>query len=41
MIGASGVIFGYLGYLLVRGLVERSWWDIAVGVLVGLLYGGS
>ncbi|MBO0869668.1 MAG: rhomboid family intramembrane serine protease [Micromonosporaceae bacterium] len=39
VIGASGVIFGYLGYLLVRGIVERSWWGISVGVLVGLLYG--
>lgn len=39
VIGASGVIFGYLGYLLVRGLVERSWWNIAVAVLIGLLYG--
>jgi len=39
VIGASGVIFGYLGFLLVRGIVERSWWGIAVGLLVGLLYG--
>jgi membrane associated rhomboid family serine protease len=39
VIGASGVIFGYLGYLFVRGLVERSLWGIAVGLLVGLLYG--
>jgi membrane associated rhomboid family serine protease len=39
VIGASGVIFGYLGFLLARGIVERSWWAIAVGLLVGLLYG--
>lgn len=39
VIGASGVIFGYLGYLLVRGLVERSWWNIGVALLIGLLYG--
>ena len=39
VIGASGVIFGYLGFLLVRGIVERSWWGIAVGLLIGLLYG--
>jgi membrane associated rhomboid family serine protease len=39
VIGASGIIFGYLGYLLVRGIVERSWWGIAVGLLIGLLYG--
>ncbi len=39
VIGASGIIFGYLGYLFVRGIVERSLWGIAVGLLVGLLYG--
>jgi membrane associated rhomboid family serine protease len=37
-VGASGVIFGYLGFLLVRGIVERTWWTIGVAVLVGLLY---
>jgi membrane associated rhomboid family serine protease len=39
VVGASGVILGYIGFLLVRGIVERSWWGIAVGVLIGLLYG--
>lgn len=39
VVGASGVIFGYLGLLLARGVVERSWWNIAVGLLIGLLYG--
>ncbi|HEY1484654.1 MAG TPA: rhomboid family intramembrane serine protease [Micromonosporaceae bacterium] len=38
-IGASGVIFGYLGYLFLRGLIERNWWNIAVALLVGLLFG--
>jgi membrane associated rhomboid family serine protease len=38
-IGASGVVFGYLGFLLARGIVERSWWALAVGALIGLLYG--
>jgi membrane associated rhomboid family serine protease len=37
-IGASGVIFGYLGYLLTRSLIERTWWSFAVAALVGLLY---
>lgn len=36
--GASGVIFGYLGLLLTRGIVERSWWNAGVAVLIGLLY---
>ncbi|MFB9235220.1 rhomboid family intramembrane serine protease [Plantactinospora siamensis] len=39
VVGASGVIFGYLGVLLTRGLVERTWWNLAVVLLVGLLYG--
>lgn len=39
VVGASGVIFGYLGLLLTRGLVERRWWHLWVGLLVGLLYG--
>lgn len=39
VVGASGVVFGYLGLLLARGVVERSWWNIAVGLLIGLLYG--
>ena len=40
-VGASGVIFGYLGVLLMRGLVEHSWWNVAVGLLIALLYGWS
>jgi membrane associated rhomboid family serine protease len=39
IIGASGIIFGYIGYLLVRGIIERSGWGISVGLLIGLLYG--
>ena len=38
-VGASGVIFGYLGLLLARGIVERSWWNLGVSLIVGLLYG--
>ncbi|AEV88585.1 protease [Actinoplanes sp. SE50] len=38
VVGASGVIFGYLGLLLGRGLFERSWWNLAVAAFVGLLY---
>jgi membrane associated rhomboid family serine protease len=39
VVGASGVIFGFLGLLVTRGIVERSWWNFAVVLLVGLLYG--
>lgn len=38
-IGASGVIFGYLGYLLARGYFERSMTAIAMSLFVGTLYG--
>lgn len=38
-VGASAVIFGYIGYLFMRGIVERTWWTLAVALLVGLLYG--
>jgi membrane associated rhomboid family serine protease len=38
VVGASGVIFGYLGILITRGLVERSWWNLGVAALIGLLY---
>jgi membrane associated rhomboid family serine protease len=38
VVGASGVIFGYLGLLLTRGLVEHSWWNLAVAAFIGLLY---
>jgi len=40
-IGASGLIFGYLGFLLARGYFERSPVAIALAVIAGLLYGGS
>ena len=39
-IGASGVIFGLLGYLLARGYFERSVAAILLAVLAFFLYGG-
>jgi membrane associated rhomboid family serine protease len=38
-IGASGVVFGFLGYLLIAGLLTRHWLDILVSVAVLLVYG--
>jgi membrane associated rhomboid family serine protease len=38
-IGASGVIFGYLGYLLLRGFFERRPFSIALSLFVLALYG--
>lgn len=38
-IGASGVIFGYFGYLLFRGYFERSFAAIAISVAIAATYG--
>lgn len=39
-VGASGLVFAYFGYLVTRGIVERSVGSLAVTALVVLLYGG-
>ena len=38
-IGASGVVFGYFGYLQLRGWYQRSVLSIGISVAVGWLYG--
>lgn len=37
--GASGVVFGLFGYLLVRGFIERKVLDIGIGLAVAVAYG--
>ncbi|GGW42617.1 rhomboid family intramembrane serine protease [Streptomyces galilaeus] len=37
--GASGVVFGLFGYLVLRGFVDRRIGDVVVGLLVGAVYG--
>jgi membrane associated rhomboid family serine protease len=39
-LGISGVIFGFLGFLLARGYYERSVSAIVVAIVAFLLYGG-
>jgi membrane associated rhomboid family serine protease len=39
-IGASGLVFGWLTYVVVRGFVNRHFGEIAIGLVVVLLYGG-
>jgi len=39
-IGASGLIFGWFGYLLLAGWYERSLSTAAISIVVGGLYGG-
>jgi membrane associated rhomboid family serine protease len=38
-IGASGVVFGYATYLLTHGFFERDLLGIAIGLLVGAIWG--
>jgi membrane associated rhomboid family serine protease len=40
-VGASGVIFGYLGYLLARGVIERSVGAVLTSLAVLVVYGGA
>jgi membrane associated rhomboid family serine protease len=40
VLGASGLIFGWFGYLLARGLWSRKPGQIAVAVLLMVVYGG-
>jgi membrane associated rhomboid family serine protease len=38
-VGASGVVFGYAGYLLARGFFDHSLRELLTGAIVGLLWG--
>ena len=37
-VGASGVVFGYLGYILVRGFFDRRGIDIMLGAVMALCF---
>ena len=39
-VGASGLVFGYFGYLVARGWYQRSRSSVAVAILVVFFYGG-
>jgi membrane associated rhomboid family serine protease len=38
-VGASGVIFGYFGFLLARGIFDRRLTSILLSLIVGTVYG--
>lgn len=40
IVGASGVVFGWLTYLIFRGVFARDWKSIIVSVIVVVVYGG-
>jgi membrane associated rhomboid family serine protease len=37
-VGASGVVFGYFGYIMVRGLFDRHGIDVLVGAVMALCF---
>lgn len=39
-LGASGIVFGFLTYLLVRGLFTKKIGQIVIAIIVMLVYGG-
>lgn len=39
-IGASGLVYGWLAYLLIRGIFNRSLGQILLGALLGVAYSG-
>src|SRR5207247_8205209 len=39
-LGASGLIMGYFGFLVARGLLERTLVSLAIAAAVGFYYGG-
>lgn len=40
-IGASGVVFGWIGFLVTRGVFSRSVGQIVIGIAVLVLYGST
>jgi membrane associated rhomboid family serine protease len=38
-LGASGLIFGYFSYVVLRGFIDRNLVDIAIGVVLAFMYG--
>lgn len=38
-IGASGIVFGYIVYVIVRGFFSRRLLHLLIGVVIGLFYG--
>lgn len=40
-IGASGVVFGLIGFLVLNGLVRGGCWPLLITLVVGFLFGGA
>ncbi|WP_390624131.1 rhomboid family intramembrane serine protease [Fodinicola feengrottensis] len=37
-VGASGLVFGYFGYIMVRGIFDRHLIDIVIGAVMALCF---
>ena len=40
-IGASGIIFGLIGFLLCLGLFRRDWKALIISIIILIVYGGA
>lgn len=40
-IGASGIIFGLVGFLMCLGLFRRDWRALIISIMITILYGGA
>ncbi len=40
-VGASGIIFGLIGWLIANGIFRRGWFPLFLGVIILILYGGA
>ena len=40
-IGASGVIFGLVGFLMCLGIFRREWKALIISIVITILYGGA
>ncbi|MEM6365905.1 MAG: rhomboid family intramembrane serine protease [Planctomycetota bacterium] len=40
-VGASGLVFGLIGLLIVSGFLRQSFIPVAISILVGILFGGT
>ncbi|MFJ2578516.1 rhomboid family intramembrane serine protease [Kitasatospora aureofaciens] len=36
--GASGMVYGYFGYVVLRGILDRNLLDAAIGIVIAALY---
>lgn len=39
-VGASGLVFGWLAYLVCRGVFTRNWGQLAIGLVLLVIWGG-